>query len=113
MPIIDRFTAETSYGRSLCTKQMFLSLFCFVSLDQITNIKICQMVASEHPEVIYGRRRLIDMGVPESEEAYGDGSLGNDGGALDKENKSGYEEADARTGVTEAVKKIWKRRSRL
>ena len=35
----------------------------FFSLDEIPKIKICHMVAKEHPEVIEGRRRLIAMDV--------------------------------------------------
>ena len=52
--VIDRFTAETPHGNSPWTNQFFLSLISFVSLDQIPKIKICHMVASEHPEVIEG-----------------------------------------------------------
>ena len=39
------------------------------------------MVASEHSEVIEGRRRLIVTYVLESEEASEDGSIDNDGSA--------------------------------
>ena len=59
-----------------------LSLISFVLLDQIPKIKICHMVASEHPELIEGRRRLIATDVLESEEAADDGSIDNDGAAL-------------------------------
>ena len=59
MYVIDRFTAETPHDNSPWTKQNALSLVCFVSLDQIPKIKICHMVASEHPEVIEERRQLI------------------------------------------------------
>ena len=55
---IDRLTAETPHGKSQWGKKC-LSLICFVPLDQIPKIKIFHMVASEHPEVIEGRRRLI------------------------------------------------------
>ena len=40
----------------------------FFSLDKIPKIKICHMVAKEHPEFIEGRRRLIAVDVLESEE---------------------------------------------
>ena len=47
---------------------------CFVShlifyLDKISKIKICHVVAKEHPGVIEGRRRLIAVDVLESEDA--------------------------------------------
>ena len=42
-------------GQSKC----FLSLISFISPVQITKIKICHMVASEHTESIEGRRRFI------------------------------------------------------
>ena len=56
----------------------FVSHFCFPPFPN-TQYKICHMVASEHPEVIEGRRRLIDMDFPDSEEASEDGSIDNDG----------------------------------
>ena len=40
-------------------KEMFCLSFVFFSLDQIPKINICHMVASEHPEVIEGRWRLL------------------------------------------------------
>ena len=52
-------------------------------LDQITKIKILYMVASEHPEVIKWRQRLIGTDVPDSEDAAEDVSIGNDGASLD------------------------------
>ena len=52
MSIIDLFTADTPNGKSPWMKQLFWSLIRFVSLDQTPKIKICHMVASEHPEVI-------------------------------------------------------------
>ena len=54
MSIIDLFTADTPNGKSPWMKQLFWSLIRFVSLDQTPKIKICHMVASEHPEVIRG-----------------------------------------------------------
>ena len=47
------------------------------------------MVASEHPEVIEGRRQLIATDILDFEEASGDDSIDNDGSALDEEDKSG------------------------
>ena len=41
------------------------------------------MVASEHPEVIKWRQRLIGTDVPDSEDASEDVSIGNDGASLD------------------------------
>ena len=46
-----------------------MSLVHFSSLDEIPKIKICHMVAKDHPEVIEGRRRLIAVDVLDSEEA--------------------------------------------
>ena len=46
------------------------------------------MVASEHPEVIYGERWLIATYVLDSEETTEDGSIDNDGAALDEEYES-------------------------
>ena len=46
------------------------------------------MVVSEHPEVIEGRRRLISTDVLDSEEAYEDGSIDNDGAASDEERRA-------------------------
>ena len=40
-----------------------LFLIIFVSLGQTPKIKICHMVASEHPKVVEGRRKLISMDV--------------------------------------------------
>ena len=101
MYVIDCFTAETPHGKSLWTNQNVLSLIRFVALNQLLKIKICHMVVSEHPEVIGGRRRLIDMDIPDSE----DGSIDDDGDDLDEEDESCSREAGARTGVTEVFKK--------
>ena len=103
MYVIDRFTANTPHGNSLQTKQNILSLIRFVPLDQIPEIKICHMVASEHPEVIEGRRRLIATDVLDSEEAAEDGSIDNNGAASDEEDESGSGEAGMKTGVTQSV----------
>ena len=60
------------------------------------------MVASEHPEMIEGRRRLIATDVLESDEAADDGSIDNDGAALDEEYDSGSGETGVRTCVTKS-----------
>ena len=86
---------------SICGKTKCLSPIRFVLLDQIPNIKLCHMVASEHHEVIDGRRWLIATDVLESEEADEDCSIYNDGAVLDEENESGFVEAGLRTGVTQ------------
>ena len=39
----------------------------FFSLDEILKIKICHMLAKEHPDVIQGRRWLIAVYFPDSE----------------------------------------------
>ena len=70
---------------SIRGKKNILSLIIFVPIDQILKIKICHMVASEHTEVIERRRQLIATDVLESEEAYEDGSIDNNGAASDEE----------------------------
>ena len=55
---------------SLCGKNIFLSLIHFVPLDQILWIKCSHTDASEHPEVIEGRRRLIAMDFLDTKEEY-------------------------------------------
>ena len=57
------------------------------------------MVAKEHPKVIKRRRRLIDVGVLDSEEAAEDAAIDHDDSALDEEDGSGLVGA----GVTEEV----------
>ena len=52
MCIIDRFFREAPPGESPWTKEKFMSLVRFFSLDEIPKIKICHMVAKDHPEVI-------------------------------------------------------------
>ena len=52
---------------SLRGKNILLSLIRFSPQDQTPKIKICHMVASEHPEVIEGRPRLIVADVLDSE----------------------------------------------
>ena len=102
MYIIDRFTVETPHGKSPWTKGNVLSLIRFFSLDQIPKINICHMVASEHPEVIEGRRRLISTDVLDSEEEAEDVSIDNDGSDSDEEDESVYKEAGMRTCVTQS-----------
>ena len=43
--------------------KLFLSLIRFVPLEHTPKIKIFHMVASEHPEVVEGRLRLIATDV--------------------------------------------------
>ena len=50
-------------------KTNFFYLVRFLSLDEIHKIKICHMVAKKHPELIEGRRWLVDVDVLDSEEA--------------------------------------------
>ena len=74
----------------------------FFSLDKIPKMKICHMVATEHPEVIEGRRRLITVDVIDSEEEAEDASIVHDDAALDEEGGSGLVGA----GVTEESRDI-------
>ena len=60
------------------------------------------MVAKEHPEVIWGRRRLIVMDILDSVEAAEDSSTNHDGSALDEEDWGGLVGA----GATEEVEDI-------
>ena len=60
------------------------------------------MVASEHSEVVEGRRVLFVTYVIESEYAADDISIDNGGAASDEEDKSGLGEADVITGVTQS-----------
>ena len=60
------------------------------------------MVASKHPEVIEGRRQLIAMDIIDSEESAEDGSIDNDGAALDEEDDSGLGEMGVITGITQS-----------
>ena len=105
MSIIDHFAAENSHGKSPWMKQNNLSLFYFVSLNQIPKIKIGHMVASEHPEVIGGMWRLIAMEILDPKEADEDGSINDDGAASDEDDKSGPGETGVSTGVTEVLTK--------
>ena len=66
-------------------KNCFCLLFVFFSLDKITKIKICHMVAKEHPEAIEGRRRLIAVDVLDSEEAAVDAFIVHDDATFDEE----------------------------
>ena len=87
--VIDCFIAETPHVKSPWTKQNNLSLIIFVPLDQIPKITTFHMLASEHPEMIEGRRRLIATDVLEYKEAAEDSFIGYDGAALDEEDESG------------------------
>ena len=60
------------------------------------------MVASEHPDMIEGRRRLIATYILESDEAADDGSIDNDGADQDEEYNSGLGETGVRTCVTKS-----------
>ena len=81
-----------------------MSLVIFFSLDKIPKIKICHMVAKDHPEVIEGRRQLIAVDVLDSEEASEDASIVHYDAAFDEEYGSGLVGA----GVTEEVGDIQK-----
>ena len=61
------------------------------------------MVASEHPEVVGGRWRLIATDIPDSEKAAEDVSIDNNGAALDEEDEIGLGEVVVRTGVSQSV----------
>ena len=67
MCIIDRFFREAPPGESPWTKENFMSLVHFFSLEEIPKIKICHMVAKDCPDVIEGRRRLIAVDFLDSE----------------------------------------------
>ena len=60
------------------------------------------MVAGENPELIEWRQRLTATDVLDSEKSAEDGSIDNDGDALDEEDDSGFGEAGVRTGVTKS-----------
>ena len=83
-------------------KKNVLSLIHFVPLDQTTKIKKFHMVASENPDVVEGRRRLIATDVLEYEYESKDGSIDNYGADSDEEDKSGSGEAGVRTGATQS-----------
>ena len=82
---------------------MFCLSFVFF-LDKIPKIKICHMVAKEHPEVIEGGQYLIAVGVLEYEEADEDASIDHDGADSGEEDGSGLVGA----GVTEEVEDMQK-----
>ena len=63
--------------------------------------KICNIVVSEHPEMIEGRLRLVATDVLDSKEAAENFSICDDGAALDDEDESGSGEASLRTGFTQ------------
>ena len=64
--------------------------------------KICHMVASEHPEVIEGRRRLIYTDVIDSEKAAEDGSIDNYGADFYEEDDSGLGDVGVIKDVTQS-----------
>ena len=66
-----------------------MSLVHLFSLDEIPKMKIYNMVAKDHPEVIEGRRRLIAVDVLDSEEAAEDASIVHDDVAEIEEDGSG------------------------
>ena len=104
MCIIESFVEDDPPGKSPWTKQNVFSLVNSFSLDKIPKLKICHMVAKEHPEVIGGRQRLIDVGVLDSEEAAEDDSLDHDGDVSDEE----YGSSLVGEGVTKEVEDIQK-----
>ena len=59
------------------------------------------MVASEHPEVIYGRQQFIAKYTLDSKESDQDGYIDNYGSDSDEEDKKGLGKAGVSTGVTE------------
>ena len=65
-------------------KKIFVS-HSYFSLEEIPKIKICHMVAKEHPEVIEGRRQLIAVDVLDSEKEDEDASINHDGAVVDEE----------------------------
>ena len=60
------------------------------------------MFASEHPEVIEGRRRLIATDFFNSDDGDGDISIDNGGDASNKEYNMGLGESDVKTYVTQS-----------
>ena len=54
----------------------------FFSPGKISKIKMCHMVAKEHPDFIEGRQRLIAVDVLESEESSKDASINHYAAAL-------------------------------
>ena len=104
MFIIEPFVEEAPPGKSPWTKENVFSLIRFLNLGKITKIKICHMVATEHPEVIEGRQRLISVDVIDYEEADEDDSIDKYGAASDEEDGSGL----VGVGVTEEVEDMQK-----
>ena len=102
MYVIDPFTAETPHGKFPWKNWNVLFLISFVPLDQIPKIKIWYIVASEHPEVIEGRQRLISKDVIDSDEAAEDFFIDNNGAALYEEDESGSGELVVISGVTQS-----------
>ena len=83
--------------------KMSCLLFVF-SLYKIPRIKICHMVAKDHPEIIDGRRRMIAVDVLDSEEAAEDASIVHDDADFFEEYGSGLVGA----GVTQEVQYMQK-----
>ena len=81
-----------------------MSLVSFFSLDKIPKIKICHMVAKDHPEVIEGRRRLIAVDVLDSDDTAEDASIVHDDAAEIEEDGSGL----VGGGITEEVQDMQK-----
>ena len=71
----------------------------FFSPDKITKIKMCHTATKKHPEVIEGRRLLIDVDVLDSKEATEDTYVDRYGAVSDEGDGSGLLGA----GVTEEV----------
>ena len=80
-------------------KTIFFVSRLFVFSWKIPKIKIFHMAAKKHPEVIEGRRQLIAVDVPDSEEASEDDSIDHDDYTLDEEDGIGL----LGEGVTEEV----------
>ena len=99
MCIIDRFFREAPPGKSPWKQKNVMSLVRFFSLDKIPKIKICHMVAKDHPEVIERRRRLIYVDALDSDEVAEDASIVHVDADFDEEDESSLVGA----GVTEEV----------
>ena len=70
-------------------KRKYVVSHSFFSLEEIPTIKICHMIANEHPEVIEGRRRVIAVDVLEYEEAEEYAYIDHGFDTLDEEDGSG------------------------
>ena len=83
MCIIERFAKDATPDKSPSTKKCFVSR-SFFSLDEISKIKICHMVAKELPEVIEGMQSLIAVDVLDYEDAAEDAFISHAGDASDE-----------------------------